>query len=151
MAGLLQIKDFVDPETGEIRRFLIVELETNRDFVRIHRAFIEAMLRDLDYLNGAIKLLIWFISKALEYRMFNRPAEIFVFVEKVMKELKIKRRTVHKYLKLLKEKGYIIQLRKNRPVYILNPEYIWLGTAKSYVEYMRNRQQTCIEGQRKSQ
>lgn len=152
MAGPLQVKDFVDPETGEIRRFLIVEPKTkDRDFIKIRKALAEATLKDLDYLNGAIKLLMWFINKALEYRMFNRPAEIFVFVEEVMKELKIKRRTVHRYLKLLKEKGYVIQLRKNRPVYMLNPEYIWLGTAKSYVEYMRNRQQTCIEGQRKSQ
>ena len=148
MAGSLQVKDFVDPETGEIQRFLIVELETNRDFVRIHRAFIEAMLRDLDYLNGAIKLLIWFINKALECRMFNKPAEIFVFVEEVMRELRVKRRTVHRYLKLLKEKGYIIQLKKNRPVYMLNPEYIWLGTAKSYAEYMRNRQQILLSSQK---
>ena len=148
MAGLLQVKDFVDPETGEIRRFLIVELETNKDFVRIHRAFIEAMLRDLDYLNGAIKLLIWFINKALECRMSNKPAEIFVFVEEVMRELRVKRRTVHRYLKLLKEKGYIIQLKKNRPVYMLNPEYIWLGTAKSYAEYMRNRQQIPLSSQK---
>ena len=148
MAGSLQVKDFVDPETGEIQRFLIVELETNRDFVRIHRAFIEAMLRDLDYLNGAIKLLIWFINKALGCRMFNKPAEIFVFVEEVMRELRVKRRTVHRYLKLLKEKGYVIQLKKNRPVYMLNPEYIWLGTAKSYAEYIRNRQQILLSSQK---
>ena len=149
MAGPLQVKDFVDPETGEIRRFLIVEPKTkDRDFIKIRKALTEATLKDLDYLNGAVKLLMWFIDKALEYKMFNRPAEIFVFVEEVMRELRVKRRTVHKYLKLLKEKGYIIQLKKNRPVYMLNPEYIWLGTAKSYAEYIRNRQQILLSSQK---
>lgn len=143
MAGKpVQFKDFVDPETGEVRKFLIIEPKVkDYDFIKIRKALTEATLKDLDYLNGAIKLLMWFLDKALEYKVFNRPAEIPVFIDRVAKELGLSEVTIKRYMKRLKDKGYIIQIRKRKTVYMLNPEYIWLGTARSYVEYLKEKGQ----------
>ena len=65
MAGrFVQFKDFVDPETGEVRKFLIIEPKVKDcDFIKIRKALTEATLKDLDYLNGAVKLLMWFLDK----------------------------------------------------------------------------------------
>lgn len=136
----VQFKDFVDPETGEVKRFLIVEPKVKDcDFIKIRKALTEATLKDLDYLNGAIKLLMWFIDKALEYKMFNKPAEIPVFIDKVAEELGLSEITIKRYIKKLKNKGYIIQIQERKTVYMLNPEFIWLGTAKSYIEYLKEK------------
>jgi len=141
MAGRpVQFKDFVDPETGEVRKFLVIEPKVKDcDFIKIRKALTEATLKDLDYLNGAVKLLMWFLDKALEYKMFNKPAEIPVFINKVARELGLSEVTIKRYVKRLKDKGYIIQIQKRKTVYMLNPEFIWLGTAKGYLEYLRER------------
>jgi len=142
MAGPLQVKDFVDPETGEIRKFLIIEPKVkDKNFAKIRKALTETALKELKDLNGAVWLLLWFMDKAIEKKMFNKPAEIFVDLQEVCKELKVTDRTIKKYIKLLKDKGFIIQLVKRQRVYMLNPEYVWLGTAKSYVEYLKEKGQ----------
>jgi len=137
---LIGTKGFVDPDTGEVKKFLIVEPRAkDRDFVKIRKALTEAAIKDLKYLNGAIKLLFWFIDKAIENRIFNRPVELYVFPEDLAKELNTTKRTVEKYIKLLKDKGYIIQPKKRRRLYMLNPEFIWLGTAQSYASYLKEQ------------
>lgn len=141
----VRFKDFADPETGEIKRFLIIEPKVkDKNFAKVRKALTEAALKELKDLNGAVWLLLWFMDKAIEKKMFNRPAEIFVDLQEVCKELKVTDRTVKKYIKLLKDKGFIIQLARRQRVYMLNPEFIWLGTAKSYIEYLKEKRQTKI-------
>ena len=138
---LTGFKKLIDPDTGEMKTFVLLDSEVkDKDFAKVKKALTEAVLRDLKDLNGAVFLLLWFIDKAIELKMFDRPVVIPATYEEISQQLKVSIVTAKRYVKALKEKKYLIQPKKRQLVYMLNPEFIWLGSAQSYVSYLKSKE-----------
>jgi len=139
---VIKTKEYIDSKTGEVQRFLIIDIqEKDVNFAKIRQALTKAVIEDLRYINGAIKLLFLIIDKAIELKIFNRPVELFLHYKEIAKELNIKESTARRYLKLLKDKKYIIQKAPRQAVYILNPAFVWIGDAKSYTQWLKENAQ----------
>jgi len=136
---IIGTKSFIDPDTGEVRHFIITDIPVkDGKFAKVYPAFTKKLIEKLDYINGALKVLIWFVDKYIEAGIPNKLFQIFVgSYEELGKEVGLKRRTVIKHIKKLKELGIILQPHKRQLAFILNPEYIWIGTAENLAEVMR--------------
>lgn len=136
----VKTKKYIDEQTGEIVHFIMVDVQTkDRDFAKVKQALTKAIIERLDYINGAIKLLILFLDMAIEQKVYNRPVEIYLHPDEATGKLQITRQTFYLHLKRLVDCGIIIKKRPH--VYVINPEMIWIGTAQSYLSWLREQTQ----------
>ena len=103
------------------------QIEKDQDFIKVYKLFTSQVLEDLEYLNGALSLLFWFMDKVQDL-MVNDDPIVYLEAQNVEKELQVSRTTLYKYLKLLKDKDYIEQIQNRSHVYRVNPSMIFKGT-----------------------
>lgn len=105
----------------------IDQIEKDRDFIKVYKLFTSQVIEDLEYLNGALSLLFWFMDKVQDL-MVNDDPIVYLEAKNVEKELQVSRTTLYKYLKLLKDKDYIEQIQNRSHIYRVNPSMIFKGT-----------------------
>ena len=87
-------------------------VEKDQDFIKVYKLFTSQVLEDLEYLNGALSLLFWFMDKVQDLMdkvqdlMVNDDPIVYLEAKNVEKELQVSRTTLYKYLRLLKDKDY---------------------------------------------
>jgi len=125
-------KEVVDPNTGEIiEAVAFIPEYKDKDFAKIYKLFSKKLLEDLGTINGEAKLLFWFIAKTLE---LPTQSDLWIPVDykEVAKELGITDRAVRKYIKRLKELGYIEQFRPRNTTFRIKPDYLYKGVLSKY-------------------
>ena len=125
-------KEVVDPNTGEIiGAVAFIPEHKDKDFAKIYKLFSKKLLEDLGTINGEAKLLFWLIAKTLE---LPTQSDLWIPVDykEVAKELGITDRAVRKYIKRLKELGYIEQFRPRNTTFRIKPEYLYKGILSKY-------------------
>ncbi len=115
----------MDKETGQVLEvdavvYLYGEGKKDKGFVKVFHAFVKDVVRD-EELRHAIVLLAYIMSEKLE----RDSLRFYLTAEEVVKNLGISRRTFYKWLKILKEKGYIVRIATN--YYAVKPYTIVVG------------------------
>ncbi len=115
----------MDKETGQVLEvdavvYLYGEGKKDKGFVKVFHAFVKDVVRD-EELRHAIVLLAYIMSEKLE----KDSLRFYLTAEEVVKNLGISRRTFYKWLKILKEKGYIVRIATN--YYAVKPYTIVVG------------------------
>jgi DNA-binding transcriptional ArsR family regulator len=130
-------KEFIDPITGEPKRFLILDVGVkDGKFVKVYQAFTQELIQRLDYLNGALKVLMWFVDQYIRNGVPNKLFKLYVDYSKIAKELNMGERTVRAHIKKLKELDILIQPTKYKPIFLLNPKYVWIGDAENLAKIL---------------
>jgi len=120
-------EEWINPD-GEARTVVAFIPEVkDKNFIKVYKLFTSQVLEDLEYLNGALSLLFWFMDKVQDL-MVNDDPIVYLEAKNVEKELQVSRTTLYKYLKLLKDKDYIEQIQNRSHVYRVNPSMIFKGT-----------------------
>jgi len=125
-------KEVIDPNTGEIiEAVAFIPEYKDKDFAKIYKLFSKKLLEDLGTINGEAKLLFWLIAKTLE---LPTQSDLWIPVDykEVAKELGITDRAVRKYIKRLKELGYIEQFRPRNTTFRIKPDYLYKGILSKY-------------------
>jgi len=136
----VRIKKYIDEDTGEVVPFLVIDIQAkDRDFLKVRQALTKTVVERLNYLDGAVKLLFLIMDMAIEAKIFNRPVDIYLTPEFAMEKIGISRATFYNHIRLLLKHKILFRLRPN--LYRLNPEMIWIGTLKSYIAWLREKQQ----------
>ncbi len=115
----------MDKETGQVLEvdavvYLYGEGKKDKGFVKVFHAFVKDVVRD-EELRHAIVLLAYIMSEKLE----RDSLRFYLTADEVVKNLGISRRTFYKWLKILKEKGYIVRIATN--YYAVKPYTIVVG------------------------
>lgn len=130
------VKEFVDPETGEVLQFRIVGTPAgfkDENFVKFFDAFTIDLLEDEELMGKSIRLLFWII-KHLKMNSIEFPLSYNL----VKDDLKIHRDTFYRWRKTLEEKGIIQRIDVN--YYRLNPMCVVKGEGKKLVdEWLKNQ------------
>jgi len=125
-------RKLVDLKTGEVLQTIcIVPEERDGEFVKVFKLFTEKVIRDLKTIGGAISTLMWFIDKIQSFPPNSDPV-IIALPEEIARDLGISKRTVKRHLKILKEHGYIEQVRKRHYAYRVNPRMVFKGVLRRY-------------------
>jgi hypothetical protein len=115
----------MDKETGQVLEldavvYLYGEGKKDKGFVKVFHAFVKDIVRDKE-LRPALDLLAYIMSEKLE----RDSLKFYLTAEEVVRNLGISRRTFYKWLKILKERGYITRIATN--YYALKPYTIVVG------------------------
>lgn len=125
-------KKLVDLQTGEVLRSIcIIPEERDGEFVKVFRLFTEKVIKDLRTIGKAINTLMWFIDRIQDLPPNSDPV-VVALPEVIAKELGISKRTVKRHLRVLKEYGYIEQIKKRHYVYRVNPRMVFKGVLRRY-------------------
>jgi len=125
-------KKLVDLQTGEVfRSICIIPEERDGGFVKVFKLFTEKVIKDLKAIGGAISTLMWFIDKIQDFPPNSDPV-VVALPEEIARDLGICKRTVKRHLKILREHGYIEQVRKRHYVYRVNPRMVFKGVLRRY-------------------
>lgn len=125
-------KKLIDLQTGEVfRSICIIPEERDGNFVKVFKLFTEKVIKDLRAIGKAINTLMWFIDKIQDLPPNTDPI-VVALPEEIAKELGISKRTVKRHLRVLKERGYIEQIRRRHYVYRVNPRMIFKGVLRRY-------------------
>ena len=133
MATVFQ-KEVIDANTGEvIKAVAFIPEAKDRGFVKVFKLFGKKVLEDLGALNGEAKLLIWFMAKTLELPV---QSDLWVPIDykEAAKELGTTERSIRKYIKTLKELGYLEQFKNRNTTFRLNPNFVYKGVLTKYKE-----------------
>ena len=74
---------------------------------------------------------MWFIDRIQDLPPNSDPV-VVALPEVIAKELGISKRTVKRHLRVLKEYGYIEQIKKRHYVYRVNPRMVFKGVLRRY-------------------
>ena len=115
----------MDKETGQVLEFdaivyLYGEGKKDKGFVKVFHAFVKDIVRDKE-LRPTLDLLAYIMSEKLE----KDSLKFYMTAEEVVRNLNISRRTFYKWLKILREKGYIVRIATN--YYAIKPYTIIVG------------------------
>jgi len=125
-------KEVIDPNTGEIiQAVAFIPKYKDEGFAKVFKLFGKKVLEDLGTLNGEAKLLFWFIAKTLELP-YQSDLWVPVDYKEVAKDLNTTDRSIRKYLKTLKELGYIEQFKPRNTTFRIKPEYLYKGILSKY-------------------
>lgn len=133
MKRIPKIMELVNPETGEIVRVVgIIPEERDNGYVKVFKLFTQKVINDLKAgIDGAINTLMWFINQIQDLPPDSDPI-VIAEPEKIAQELGVTERTVRRHLKLLKDHGYLEQVRDRHHVYRVNPRMIFKGVLTRY-------------------
>lgn len=127
---LLGTKDFVDPQTGEIQRFLVIAPQNvDVDYVKVFIPFVREVIEDKDLVSKAFKLLLWIMSN-LDWN----DLKVVMNSKKVCKDLGITDRTYYRWKKVLVRKGILHPDPESREIYWLRPYAVIRGSMEKIPE-----------------
>lgn len=141
--------DIVDTKTGEVieQAFMVIHKKTDEmPFLKVYPALTQKVIEDLqtNRIDGAVFLLFYIAQKIIENN-FNSE-EFYISPTKASKEIGISKQTIHKWLKILAELGYIRkhpEYPKRSGWYVFNPEYIYRGDGRAK-RYSSLWQKACL-------
>ena len=129
-------EQLLNPKTGEVvTAIAIISEHRDKDFVKMFKLMSTKVIQDLKAggINGATDTLFWFIDQIQEMEP-NQDPVVLVDPQTMADDLGTTEITIRNHLKLLKEHGYIEQLRKRHHIYRVNPTMLFKGTLSKYFE-----------------
>lgn len=123
MGKFVKRKGFIDPETGEIQKFLIIApKDVDVNFVKVFIPFVKELITDKDLVGKAFRLLLWIIDN-LDWNSLK----VHMNQRKVSKDLQIGKRTYYRWRSILIEKGILHLDKDSREIFYLRPYAIIRG------------------------
>jgi len=124
MKVLKERRQLIDGKTGEVIEVLSIIPEVkDRNFVKVFKLMSRKVIQDLKAgLNGATDTLWWIIDH-LKYDV----NEVFAHPQDIARDLGINVRTAKRHLKILKDLGYIHQVKPKHHVYRIDPYLLFKG------------------------
>ena len=126
MSNIISHKRFIDEETGEIKRFLVIApKEVDTKFVKVFIPFIEEIVNDSELIGKAFRLLLW-ITKNLNWNDLS----VIMNAKMVTKDLSIHRATYFNWLKVLLDRGILTRHPESKEVFYLRPHSVVMGSMR---------------------
>lgn len=127
-------RKLMNPETGEtVDVVALVPEVKDRGFTKVFDLFATELLRDLGLMNGEARLLLLMLAK-LKQEPVQGEGWLRLPVEEIAKALACSRSTAFRYLRRLKQKGYIEQDRPGSYLWRIKPELVYRGILAKYFD-----------------
>lgn len=149
-------QELVNPKTGEVVKVIgFIPEFRDEDYAKIFELFSKKVLEDLDMLNGASSLLLWFIAQTT-LLPYQSDLWIPVNYKELAKELGISEVSVKRHIKKLLDLGYIEQFSNRNTTFRIKPDYMFKGILTKYKndememlerEYFRRKQELEQQGE----
>lgn len=86
-------------------------------------AISESVLEDLENVQ-LVNFLVHVLKEAKEQGKGDLTKAFFLFPEELAERLKTTKRTVERYISILKKKGYLKQVKERRRAYVINEKIL---------------------------
>lgn len=123
----LGTKEFIDPETGEIHKMQVTDIE-ERD-ANFHKIWLGHMLESLDMIgNQKIRVAMFILNN------INTDNEFIMTYRIISEKTGISTKTITETMKALQESNFIKKIRNG--YYRLNPDILFKGGKENRLEVL---------------
>lgn len=134
MGKMVFRQEVIIPETGEVKEAIAIIPEArDKRYIKVFELFSRKLLEDLKTINGEAKLLMWFLARTVELPV-QSDMWIPVEYEELAKELGTSVISTKRYIKRLKELGYIEQFKERNTTFRIRPDFVYKGVLQRYKE-----------------
>lgn len=121
-------------DTGEVKEMIAIIPEAkDKKYTKVFELFSRKLLEDLKIINGEAKLLMWFLAKTVELP-YQSDMWIPVDYNKLSVELMVHKEVIKRYIKKLKQMGYIEQFQTRQKIFRIKPDFVYKGILQKYKE-----------------